>query len=167
MAQTIHTKKRGDHTFRKTWASSDGRHIGALAGGGYAYLSGLLVMKREDLTDLIPTGPEREKALAWWNNKDQDLEEKQTNRIILDADNEFKWEDGSPIISAQSLIENLPRGKKLDMMLAWFHEREQTKNDKAKNERLDIDRATQTGQEAIKEKMMAQKRSPGRPRKNA
>lgn len=161
MGQTIHTKARGDHTFRKTWVSSDGRHIGALVGGGYAYLSGLLVTKKEDLTELIPVGPEREKAYAWWDNKDQELEEKQIKRIILDTDGEFKWEDGSPIVSAQSLIENLPRGEKLDMMLAWFHKREQAKTDKDSAEKEIESTLTADNVAAVRKKPI------GRPRTRA
>lgn len=132
MAQIIHTKMRGDHVFRKTWVSSDGRHIGVLANGGYAYLSGLLVNKRDDLIDLITDDEEREKALAWWENKDQPLDTQPKKKVVLDyKDGNFKWEDGSEILTAQSLIENLPRGKNLDMLLKWFHEKEQTKEEKA------------------------------------
>lgn len=127
MAQLIHTKHRGDHVFSRTWVLSDGRHLGQLSGGGYAYLSGILVDKRQDLIDVIPSGPDQEKALAWWDNADQELEEKEYKKVLLDVDGEFKWEDGSPIESAQSLIENLPRGSNLDMLLAWFHNKEHEK----------------------------------------
>jgi hypothetical protein len=147
--QVIHTKNRGDHTFIRTFASSDGRHIGALAGGGYAYLSGILVTKREDLIDLIPEGPDREAALAWWENKDQDLEKKEVRRVLMDVDGDFKWEDGSPIESAQSLIENFPRGSDLDKLLEWFHERENKKKAaQSKRKDSEIELSTKNFQES-------------------
>jgi hypothetical protein len=156
MAQVIHTKKHGDHSFIKTWVETDGRHIGALEGGGFAYLSGLVVSRKQDLIDLIKEEEWLQKALDWWENKDQVTEEKEIKKVIFD-NGTFCWEDGSPIISAQSLIENMPRGEELDMLLAWFHKRE---HKKAEEKKAEAEAQATQSQQSVKTNP-----KPGRPKK--
>jgi hypothetical protein len=166
MPQTLITKHHGEVTFRKTWVNADGRHIGALAGGGYAHLSGILVEKKRDLTDLIPPGPDLIAACDWWDNKDIELEP--SARRVVFGPKGFVWDDGSPIISAQSLVENFPRGKELDMMLEWFHDQKQQKLAESESERANYDKAVTAGQAALAAKKKVDvlaKRPQGRPRK--
>jgi hypothetical protein len=166
MPQTLITKHRGEVTFRKTWVDAGGRHIGALVGGGYAHLSGILVEKKRDLLDLIPSGPELVAACNWWDNKDIELEP--SARHVVFGPKGFVWDDGSPIVSAQSLVENFPRGKDLDMMLEWFHDQKQQKLAASENEDADYDKAVTAAQTtlAVKKTVNAlNKKSPGRPKK--
>jgi hypothetical protein len=71
MSQTIFTKGQGAVEFVRTWANSDGGHIGQLAAGGYAYLSGNPVDKKGDLMSLIPIGSQLDEALEWFKTKDK------------------------------------------------------------------------------------------------
>ncbi len=166
MSQTLITKHHGEVTFRKTWVDAGGRHIGALIGGGYAHLSGILVEKKRDLLDLIPPGPEQVAACNWWDNKDVELTP--PAKHVVFGPKGFVWDDGSPIVSAQSLVENFPRGKELDMMLEWFHDQKQQKLAASENEQADYDKAVTAAQVALTAKKKVDvlaKRPQGRPRK--
>ena len=166
MPQTLITKLHGEVTFKKTWVNADGRHIGALAGGGYAHLSGILVDKKRDLLDLIPPGPDQVAACNWWDNKDVELEPP-VRRVVFGPKG-FVWDDGTAIASAQSLVENFPRGKDLDMMLEWFHDRKQQKLAETESEQAGHDKAAAAAQAdlvAKKEVAVSAKRPQGRPRK--
>lgn len=119
--QTIITAHYGAINFVRTWAGSDGRHIGLLGGGGYAHVSGAPVELKRDLTDLIPSGKHLDDALEWWKHKDDPPEGKDIQRIMLSPDGGYEWEDGSPIESAADILNALPQGLQQEAVLAWFH----------------------------------------------
>lgn len=146
MAQTLKSKVRGNLRFRKTWRQIDGRHIGALVGGGYAHTSGLLVEKKQDLLDLITPEEvdERQKAIDWWENKDVSLdEESRPKGVLISSGGDCMWDDGTPIESAQSIIENLPKGDLLETVLAWFHKKQKLEKINEKIDAENRDLATQ------------------------
>lgn len=132
--QTIKTKHFGPIAFVKTWVSSDGRHIGKLAKGGYAHLSGSLVNTTKDLMELIPGGKEREEALEWFKNKDKPQAKLDAKKIMLTPDGGYMWEDGSEITDAVDIYNTLSKGPQLEAVLAWFQTKKTTDADQKKKE---------------------------------
>ncbi len=119
--QVINTKHFGPVEFKRTWVADEGRHVGLLAKGGYAHLTGHPVVKEQDLIELIPKGEELDAALEWWKNRDKIKETPETKRIMLELDGSYRWEDGSPITAAADIMTALPPGPQLEAVLAWFH----------------------------------------------
>ena len=132
--QTINTKHFGPIQFIKTWPNSDGRHIGKLAKGGYAHLSGSRVSSTRDLMDLIPKGKDREDALDWFKNKDKPRPGIDTKAIVLTSEGGYMWEDGSEILDAVDIYNSLPKGPQLETVLAWFQSKKAWGKDKKKKD---------------------------------
>lgn len=132
--QTIKTKHFGPISFVKTWVSSDGRHIGKLAKGGYAHLSGSPVTSKKDLSELIPTGQDKQDALEWFVHKDEIKPKMEMKRIILIPDGGYEWEDGSPITDVADILNALPKGVQLEAVLDWFTRKQSVAKGKAKRE---------------------------------
>jgi hypothetical protein len=110
--QTINTKHFGPISFVKTWVSSDGRHIGKTAKGGYVHLSGSRVSSTRDINDLIPKGQDREDALDWFKNKDKPRPGIDSKAIVLTSEGGYMWEDGSEgCIMSDSYIRFCPHCK--------------------------------------------------------
>jgi hypothetical protein len=131
--QTIKTKHFGPISFVKTWVSSDGRHIGKLAKGGYAHLSGSPVTAKKDLSELIPSGQDKKEALEWFDHKDEVKPKMEMKRIVLIPDGGYEWEDGSPITDAADIYNALPKGVQLEAVLDWFTRKKVVKKGEAKN----------------------------------
>jgi len=124
MGQILKTAHFGEVEFTKTWVTSTGKHIGKLAKGGYAFLSGQPITKKKDLTDCIPGGTELEEALNWFSNKDKIKEETVPPKmVVIQRDGSYAFDDGSPIKDVADLIEAIPRGPVLDAAVAWFTNR--------------------------------------------
>lgn len=119
--QIINTKHYGPVEFERTWVATEGRHIGLLAAGGYAHLTGHPVTRQSDLLDVIPAGKDQKEALEWWKNRDKVKETKSAKRIMLEPDGSYRWEDGSPITNAADIMTALPQGPQQEAVLAWFH----------------------------------------------
>ena len=132
--QTIKTKYFGPIAFEKTWVSSDGRHIGKLAKGGYAHLSGSLVTSKNDISDLIPSGKDRKEALEWFVHKDEPQAKSDTRKIMLTPDGGYEWEDGSEITDAVDIYNSIKAGPQLEAVLAWFQEKKTSVADQKKSE---------------------------------
>ena len=132
--QTINTKHFGPISFVKTWASSDGRHIGKTAKGGYVHLSGSRVSSTRDINDLIPKGQDREDALDWFKNKDKPRPGIDTKAIVLTLQGGYCWEDGSEIMDAVDLYNNLAKGPQLEAVLAWFQGKKTWGKDRKKQD---------------------------------
>ncbi|MDO9566677.1 MAG: hypothetical protein Q7J15_08055 [Candidatus Desulfaltia sp.] len=133
--QVIKTKHFGPISFIKTWVSSDGRHIGKLAKGGYAHLSGSPVTAKKDLSDLIPSGQDKQDALEWFDHKDEVPPKMEMKRITLTPDGGYEWEDGSEITDAADIYNTLPKGVQLEAVLNWFTRKQSVEKGKAKMER--------------------------------
>lgn len=131
--QTINTKHFGPISFIKTWPNSDGRHIGKLAKGGYAHLSGSRVNSTKDIMDLIPKGQDRDDALEWFKNRNKPRPGIDTKAIVLLPDGGYAWEDGAEIEDAVDIYNSLAKGPQLEAVLAWFHEKKTWGKDKKKN----------------------------------
>ena len=129
--QTIKTKHFGPIAFVKTWVSSDGRHIGKLAKGGYAHLSGSPVTAKKDLSELISSGQDKKDALEWFDHKDEVKPKMEMKRIILIPDGGYEWEDGSPITDAADILNALPKGVQLEAVLDWFTKKQSVKRSDA------------------------------------
>ena len=129
--QTIKTKHFGPIAFVKTWVSSDGRHIGKLAKGGYAHLSGSSVTAKKDLSELISSGQDKKDALEWFDHKDEVKPKMEMKRIILIPDGGYEWEDGSPITDAADILNALPKGVQLEAVLDWFTKKQSVKRSDA------------------------------------
>ena len=129
--QTIKTKHFGPISFVKTWVSSDGRHIGKLAKGGYAHLSGSPVTAKKDLSELISSGQDKKDALEWFDHKDEVKPKMEMKRIILIPDGGYEWEDGSPITDAADILNALPKGVQLEAVLDWFTKKQSVKRSDA------------------------------------
>jgi len=121
MGQKIHTKHYGTVEFEQTW-SCDGLHIGRLTDGGYAHLTGLPVQSKDEIIRAIPSGPEQEAALHWWEHRNDPVEEESENRIVMNRDGSYSFEDGSPIESYADITQNTSPGPGQDAMLVWFSE---------------------------------------------
>ena len=132
--QTINTKHFGPISFVKTWVSSDGRHIGKTANGGYVHLSGSRVSSTRDINDLIPKGQDREDALDWFKNRDKPRPGIDTRAIVLTAEGGYMWEDGSEIADAVDIYNSLPKGPQLEAVLAWFQGKKTWGKDKRKKD---------------------------------
>lgn len=131
--QVIKTKHFGPIAFIKTWVSSDGRHIGKLAKGGYAHLSGSLVTAKKDLSELIPSGQDKKDALEWFDHKDEVKPKMEMKRIILTPDGGYEWEDGSPITDIADVYNTISKGVQLEAVLDWFTRKQAVKKGNAKN----------------------------------
>ena len=131
--QTIKTKHFGPISFIKTWVSSDGRHIGKLAKGGYAHLSGSQVTAKKDLSDLIPSGQDKKDALDWFDHKDEVQPKMEMKRITLTPDGGYEWEDGSSITDIADILNTLPKGVQLEAVLDWFTRKQSVAKGNAKN----------------------------------
>lgn len=132
--QTIKTKHFGPISFVKTWVSSDGRHIGKLAKGGYAHLSGSPVTAKKDLSELISSGQDKKDALEWFDHKDEVKPKMEMKRIILIPDGGYEWEDGSPITDVADILNALPKGVQLEAVLDWFTKKQSVARGNAKRE---------------------------------
>lgn len=132
--QTIKTKHFGPISFIKTWASSDGRHIGKLAKGGYAHLSGSQVTSEKDLKELIPDNKDRKEALEWFENKDKPQTEKSTKSLMLTSDGGYIWEDGTEITNIADVYNTIKEGPQLEAVLLWFTKKQTKKKEDDKNQ---------------------------------
>jgi len=119
MGQKIHTKNYGTIEFEQTWCS-EGLHIGRLTEGGYAHLTGLPVQSSEELIQCIPPGPDQEAALHWWEHRNDPVEEEASNRIVMNKDGSYSFEDGSPIETYSDITNNTAPGPGQDAILTWF-----------------------------------------------
>lgn len=151
--QTIKTKHFGPISFVKTWVSSDGRHIGKLAKGGYAHLSGSLVTAKKDLSELIPSGQDKKDALEWFDHKDEVQPKMEMKRIVLIPDGGYEWEDGSSIEDAADIYNALPKGVQLEAVLDWFMRKKTVAKGKTKLEHSTEQRATDKLRREGKEKL--------------
>lgn len=131
MAQKKVTKEHGTHYFVKTWANSSGAHIGLLVGGGYLHFSGLPIKFKAELSDVIPIGPDRNRAEQWWENRGKEIEEAPKKKIFLGVDGSLKFEDGTDIKSVSDIINNTPAGPVQEAFLKVYHSK-QEQEDKAK-----------------------------------
>ena len=119
MGQKIHTKNFGTVEFEQTWAA-EGLHIGRLTDGGYAHLTGLPVQSPDELIQCIPSGPDQEAALHWWEHRNDPVDEESSNRIVMNKDGSYSFEDGSAIETYSDITNNTAPGPGQDAMLAWF-----------------------------------------------
>lgn len=133
--QTINTKHFGPISFVTTWVSSDGRHIGKLAKGGYAHLSGSPVTTKKDLLELVPDGKARQEALEWFEHKDDVKPKMEMKKIVLIPDGGYEWEDGTEITDIADILNTLPKGPQLEAVLSWFTQ----KQTKAEDEKQTAD----------------------------
>jgi hypothetical protein len=125
MSQIIKTKQFGEVEFEKSWAVSNGKHIGKLANGrGYLHFTGQPISTLKELQEVIPPGPDLDEAVAWWRNKDKrrDDSELPDKKVVINPDGSCAFDDGSPIESVADLFNAIPRGPMLDAAVAWFTE---------------------------------------------
>lgn len=111
--QVLRTKKHGEvRVDGRFWI--DGKGVGKIIvptpAGGYRYARGGPIRTREDLL-IIPEGPEREKALAWWDNKDR-WQETAPRKIAFEAGTGYPiFEDtGEYVEREEDLLAYWPTG---------------------------------------------------------
>ena len=110
MGQIMKTKF-GDMEFEQTWTQYGGLHIGRLTQGGYAHISGLPVTTREELASVIPPSPELDKALKWFDDREQAGEEAgPKTSITMHPDGSLTFADGTAVTELAQIMENIPPG---------------------------------------------------------
>jgi len=117
--QVIRSKIYGEVSFEKTFVMGM-VHVGKLAGGGYAHVSGHALTSKDEGLAAIPPGKEQAEFLQWWVNKDRVPEEAIMRRIIVNPDGSYSFDDGESIEKAEDLIKYFGSGDALEQALRWF-----------------------------------------------
>jgi len=118
MPQILHTKEFGDIEVVRSFVKGN-LHIVELTNGAYAHSSGLPVQGKDELRDAIPKGPALEKALNWWEHRDDEVEAPKRS-ILIKPDGTISFDDGTPVQSISEIIEHVPRGPFLDAAIKTF-----------------------------------------------
>lgn len=143
MTQLLHTGRYGTIKVEKSWFYEN-THICKLAdGGGYVYVTGLPVTSEGDLKKVIPAGPDRDEALAWFHQKDNPPE-KPTKRIIINPDGSCVFEDGSPVENVSDILAYIPPGPFQDAAYRWLQDK------LARQREMETKMAKATGRAAMK-----------------
>ena len=130
MSQLVRTKYYGDLTFEKTWALSNGPHVGKLMNGAYAHFGGLPVTDKQDLLATIPAGPDLDEALDWFENRHKRATEAQLmpTKLVMYYPPDQSWryvETQQLVTTVEDLYEGLKGSPALDAALAWFFKQRQ------------------------------------------
>lgn len=143
MTQLLHTGRFGTIKVEKSWFYEN-THICKLAdGGGYVYVTGLPVTSENDIKRVIPQGPDRDEALAWFYQKDQPQAQPQ-KRIIINPDGSCVFEDGSLVENVSDILTYIPPGPFQDAAYKWLQDK------LAKQKELEAKAAKATGKAAMK-----------------
>jgi hypothetical protein len=118
MPQILHTKDFGDIEVARSFVKGN-LHIVELTNGAYAHSSGLPVQSKDELREAIPKGPALEKALNWWEHRDDEVEAPKRS-ILIKPDGTLSFDDGTPVGSISEIIEHVPRGPFLDAAIKTF-----------------------------------------------
>jgi hypothetical protein len=118
MPQILHTKEFGDIEVVRSFVKGN-LHIVELTNGAYAHSSGLPVQSKDELREAIPKGPALEKALNWWEHRDDEVEAPKRS-IIIKPDGTLAFDDGTPVQTISEIIEHIPRGPFLDAAIKAF-----------------------------------------------
>lgn len=118
MPQILHTKDFGPIEVVRSYVKGN-LHIVELANGGYAHSSGLPVQNKNELMEAIPPGPALDKALEWWEHRDDEPEEPKRS-IVIRPDGTLAFDDGSPVQSISDIIQHIPPGPFLDAAITAF-----------------------------------------------
>lgn len=137
--QVLKTKNYGNLTFVRTW-SIEGRHVGLLKSGGYCHIGGPPIGDVSELTTTIPPGPALDKALDWWEHKDDVVIVDKPRKIVIQLDGSYTFDDGSLIESVGDIVSAIPAGPALDAAVAWYT-REYNKSEIAKKREKEIIKA--------------------------
>lgn len=118
MPQILHTKDFGDIEVVRSFVKGN-LHIVELTNGAYAHSSGLPVQSKDELREAIPKGHALDKALHWWEHRNDETEAPK-RRILIQPDGTIAFDDGTPVTSISEIIEYVPRGPFLDAAIAAF-----------------------------------------------
>ena len=120
MAQILKHDVIGLMEYEVTFAKVSGVHIGRLTNGSYCHVGGNPIKSEDELREAIPPGPELERALKWWADKDNPQAEAPKKHLIVRPDGSYAFDDGSEIQSASELIAHLSPGPALEAALKWY-----------------------------------------------
>lgn len=151
MPQTLFSKQFGELNFVRTWAMGQ-THIGLLAGGGYAHLSGHPVTSKDEGFAAIPPGSHLDAFLEWFDNKDKVSVEEVKRRIIVAPDGSYVFDDGAPIEKAEDLMAYFGSGDALESALKWFAKELVRRDDVAKAKTTKAGAMAAAAKEGKKEK---------------
>lgn len=118
MPQILKTKTKGNFEFVRTWVNGN-QHVGLLKKGGYMHVGGIPIKLKKEITDCIPTGPDRDRALEWLDGKINPVEPP-ARKILLASDGAFTFDDGSSVTSPADIVNNTSPGPLQDELLRMF-----------------------------------------------
>jgi len=118
MPQILHTKDFGDIEVVRSFVKGN-LHIVELTNGAYAHSSGLPVQSKDELREAIPKGPALDKALHWWEHRNDEVEAPKRS-ILIRPDGTLAFDDGTPVRTISEIIEHIPRGPFLDAAIKTF-----------------------------------------------
>jgi len=117
--QVLKTQNYGNLTFVRTW-NIEGIHIGLLKSGGYCHIGGPPIGNKGELKAAIPPGAALDKAINWWEHRDDIKETAKPRKIVIQLDGSYTFDDGSIIESVGDIVSSIPPGAALDAAVAWY-----------------------------------------------
>lgn len=116
--QMLDTGRFGQIHVVQTWVMRE-KSISKLANGAYVHTTGLPLKNKGEITEVIPPGRDQDEALYWFEHR-HETPEVGGRRIVMDAEGNFEFEDGSPITSISEITAALKPGPHQETVIRWF-----------------------------------------------